>query len=63
VDVFNTIIAIDIDVITDYCDLAIDLAGVDHPEDSGSSTVGRIKATTRMWLVAINTTHNHPLQW
>jgi hypothetical protein len=63
-DAFNTIIAIDIAIITDCCDIAVDLTGMDRPDrDPGPSTVGRIEATTRMWLVDINTTPNHPLQW
>jgi hypothetical protein len=55
-DAFNAIIVVDIAVTADHCKSNCLCAGVDHPgEGRGLSACGRKLATTRKWLVAINT--------
>jgi hypothetical protein len=49
-DAFNAMIT----VIIDRCDLAIDLAGVDHLDQE--------RETTRRWLLSINTTLTTPFK-
>jgi hypothetical protein len=45
------IIVIDIAIITNHCDLAIDFAVVDHPDQArGLFAYGNKLATTRWWL-------------
>ncbi len=61
-DAFNAIIAVDIAVITDRCDLAVDLAGLDRSDqECGPSAFGRKWTTARRWLVAVNTTPTTPM--
>ena len=55
------IIVVDITVITYHCDLVVDLAGANRSNQArGPSARGRKLATTRRWLVAINTTPTTP---
>jgi hypothetical protein len=47
-DAFNTLIAIDVVVVTSRCDVTVDLVGADCPR------VHRSTITTIWWLEAIN---------
>jgi hypothetical protein len=58
------IIAFDIAVTINCCDPVVDLVGVDCTNQRrGPFTCRRKVATTRRWLVAINSTPATPLQW
>jgi hypothetical protein len=56
-DTFNATIVVGIAIVTNRCDSAVDLVGVNHPEqDHGLSSCGRKVVTARWWWSAINTT-------
>jgi hypothetical protein len=62
-DAFNALVAIDIGVMANRCDFSRWCAVAACPNQGrGPSAVGRMEATTRKWLVAINTTPTTSIQ-